>query len=110
MVKTKWKTWLPIILVVALAAGGYYFYKTYWQLPNLPIDYGFQPIGNETSSQPTGSPTAVSGDVDGIVTAMVAEVNAEQVDGAADAGESALVNSVNQQMSDLNQSYDENQF
>lgn len=98
------KIWLPVVLVAIIVAG-YYYLTSKGQLSNNVT------VGNNTTSQDgtLGGLIAPTGSIDVAVQAILQAAANDQAVLANDAGESALVNNINQQIGNINQPY-ENQF
>ena len=95
------KIWLSLVLV-ALLIIGYYYLKSQGQLSNITT------TTNQLNSS-TGNLIAPTGSVDVAVKAILQAAADDRSVLTNDTGENILVDSISQQMDNLNKSY-ENQF
>ena len=100
------KKWIWLILLIIVAVALWYWWKSGTPAVNLPGDnQTTNEISNQTGDLPV-STSRFSSELAGIIR----EATAEQTAAGLEAGEIALVASVSQQVSDLNQAYDESKF
>jgi len=100
------KKWTWLILVIAVVAL-WYWWKS--GIPAINLPSGNQTTNNEISG-PAGALPVSTGQFSSEIAGIIREATEEQSVTGMEAGETALVTSVGQQVSDLNQAYDENQF
>ena len=99
---------IPWLMLSIVAAVAWYGWQSGWFTVPQSITNQTGPA-NETSGLSGGLAVGQSRFLSEI-TGIIREADEEQVVAVTEAGETALVTSVSQQVSDLSQTYDENQF
>lgn len=100
---TNWKLWALIVVIAALVIW-------YWSKTGGTLTGPANNLISNTFSQSGGSTAVVTSDLDSVVNNILKDATADQTIINEDMGEAALATFASQGVSDISQSYDENQF